>query len=163
MAISHGDLAADGVEASGLDIGEDIRWKENHFYRTVDGKINEHCPAGGRPSIVDRTQPEELTVPIYQTAHYQVRLDAVDRVKTAIEEFVGYVTENEPGSRLYSAWQEVEDPTKFVHLFIFEDEAAHQAHGRSAAVRKFEDVYKPELTAGPVVFTDYKLVAANTR
>jgi quinol monooxygenase YgiN len=98
-------------------------------------------------------------VPIYQTAHYQVRLDAVDRVKVAIEEFVRYVTENEPGSRLYSAWQEVADPTKFVHLFIFEDEAAHEAHGRSAAVRSFEDVYKRELTAGPVVFTDYQLVA----
>jgi len=42
-------------------------------------------------------------VPIYQTAHYQVRQDAVDRVKTAIEEFVRYVTAIEPGSRLYSA------------------------------------------------------------
>ena len=101
-------------------------------------------------------------MPIYQTAHYQVRLDAVDHVKTAIEEFVRYVTENEPGSRLYCAWQEVEDPTKFVHLFIFDDAAAHEAHGRSAAVTAFEDVYKPELTAGPVVFTDYKLVATNT-
>jgi hypothetical protein len=71
-----------------LDTGERIRWRENHFYRIVDGKINEPWPAGDRPSIVDQTQPEELTVPIYQTAHYQVRLDAVDRVKTAIEEFV---------------------------------------------------------------------------
>lgn len=101
-------------------------------------------------------------MPIYQTAHYQVRADAVERVKQAIEEFVGYVTENEPGSRLYAAWQEVNDPTKFVHLFIFEDEAAHEAHGKSAAVRAFEDVYTPELTAGPVVFTDYRLIAANS-
>lgn len=101
-------------------------------------------------------------MPIYQTAHYQVRAAAVDRVKAAIAEFVGYVARNEPGSRLYAAWQEVEDPTKFVHLFIFEDEAAHQTHGSSAAVAKFEAVYTPELTAGPVVFTDYQLVAANT-
>jgi hypothetical protein len=36
-------------------------------------------------------------------------------------------------------------------------------HGRSAAVTKFEGVYKPELTAGPVVFTDYTLVATSTR
>jgi quinol monooxygenase YgiN len=56
----------------------------------------------------------------------------------------------------------VRDPARFVHLFIFEDEAAHQAHGRSAAVRAFEAVYTPELTAGPVVFTDYQLVAAST-
>ena len=99
---------------------------------------------------------------IYQTAHYQVRAEAVDRVKTAIAEFVAYVAQNEPGSRLYSAWQERDDPTKFVHLFIFEDEAAHQAHGRSGAVAKFEAVYQPELTAGPVVFTNYQLVASNT-
>jgi quinol monooxygenase YgiN len=54
------------------------------------------------------------------------------------------------------------DPTKFVHLFTFRDEAAHQAHGQSTAVKAFEEVYTPELTAGPVVFTDYQLVAANT-
>ena len=101
-------------------------------------------------------------MPIYQTAHYQVRAEAVERVKTAIEEFVAYVAQNEPGSRLYSAWQEVEDPTKFVHLFIFEDEAAHKAHGSSGAIARFEAVYRPELTAGPVVFTDYRLVATNT-
>jgi quinol monooxygenase YgiN len=100
-------------------------------------------------------------MPIFQTAHYQVRAEAVDRVKAAITEFVSYVTEHEPGSRLYAAWQEAEDPTKFVHLFIFEDESAHAAHGRSEAVAAFEAVYTPELTAGSVVFTDYHLVAAN--
>ena len=105
---------------------------------------------------------EERAMPIYQTAQYQVRPEAVDRVKRAIGELVRYVTDNEPGSRLYSAWQQADDPTRFVHLFIFEDQAAHEAHGRSAAVRAFEDVYTPELTAGPVIFTDYHLVAANT-
>lgn len=101
-------------------------------------------------------------MPIYQTAHYQVRAAAVDRVRTAIEEFVAYVAQNEPGSRLYAAWQEAGDPTKFVHLFIFEDEPAHRAHGSSDAVARFEAVYTPQLVAGPVVFTDYQLVAANT-
>ena len=67
----------------------------------------------------------------------------------------------EPGSRLYAAWQQQDDPSKFVHLFIFEDEAAYNAHGSSEAVRRFESVYTPELAAGPVVFTDYQLVAAN--
>jgi quinol monooxygenase YgiN len=100
-------------------------------------------------------------MPIYQTAHYQVRADAVDRVLDAIRTFVDYVAANEPGSRLYAAWQQDDDPTRFVHLFIFEDEAAHEAHGRSAAVRAFEAVYQPELTAGPVVFTDYQQVATN--
>jgi quinol monooxygenase YgiN len=99
-------------------------------------------------------------MPIYQTAHYQVQADAVERVKAAVEEFVSYVKANEPGTRLYAAWQEIEDPTKFVHLFIFENEDAHEAHGRSDAVAAFEAVYQPVLVGGPVRFTDYGLVAA---
>jgi hypothetical protein len=46
-------------------------------------------------------------------------------------------------------------------LFIFEDEAAQEAHGSSDAVRHFESVYGPELVGGPVVFTDYVQVATN--
>jgi quinol monooxygenase YgiN len=100
-------------------------------------------------------------MPIYQTAHYQVRPSAVESVNGAIETFVRYVAEHEPGTRLYAAWQQADDPTRFVHLFIFEDEAAHEAHGSSDAVRAFEDVYSPELVGGPVVFTDYLQVATN--
>lgn len=98
-------------------------------------------------------------MPIYQTAHYQVKASAVDKVKSAIVEFVEYVAKNEPGSRMYTAWQQKDDPTKFVHLFEFADESAHQAHGASDAVRHFESVYRPELVNGPVVFTDYLLIA----
>jgi quinol monooxygenase YgiN len=74
---------------------------------------------------------------------------------------VEYVAKNEPGSKMYTAWQQKDDPTRFVHLFEFADEAAHQAHGNSGAVRQFEAVYGPELTGGPVVFTDYVLIATN--
>lgn len=61
----------------------------------------------------------------------------------------------------YAAWQQKDDPTRFVHFFIFADEAAHAIHGRSEAVKRFESVYAPELVGGPVVFTDYDLVATN--
>jgi quinol monooxygenase YgiN len=108
---------------------------------------------------VERTEGD--IVLIYQTADYQVRPEAVERVKAAVAEFVTYVTAHEPGTLFYAAWQAKDDPTKFVHLFTFADEAAHRAHGSSAAVKAFEAVYGPELTAGPVVFTDYDLVAAN--
>ena len=101
-------------------------------------------------------------MPIYQTAQYQVRETAVAKVAEAIEEFVRYVKANEPGTKLYASWQQDSDPTRFVHLFIFEDEAAHKAHGASAAVRAFEAVYTPELVGGPVVFTDYVQVATNS-
>ena len=52
-------------------------------------------------------------MPIYQTAHYQVNASAVGRVKAAIAEFVDYVAKNEPGSEVYAAWQQKDDPTKF--------------------------------------------------
>ena len=100
-------------------------------------------------------------MPIYQTAHYEVQPDAVDDVVAAITQFVDYVTQNEPGTRMYSAWQEPGSPGRFVHLFIFDDEAAQRAHGESDAVRAFEDVYRPVLVGGPVVFTDYVQVASN--
>jgi quinol monooxygenase YgiN len=102
-------------------------------------------------------------MPIYQTAHYQVRQDAIPEVVAAIKEFVRYVTEHEPDSLMYTAWQEQNDPSKFVHLFTFADELAHEAHGSSEAVRHFESVYQPVLVDGPVLFTDYELIASNQR
>jgi len=99
-------------------------------------------------------------MPIHTIAEYQVRASGVEKVKHAIEEFVPYVQANEPGTRLYVAWQNQDDPTRFVHFFIFADEAAHKAHGNSAAVKRFEAAYGPELVSKKVTFTDYEPVAA---
>src|SRR5690242_3987759 len=57
-------------------------------------------------------------MPIYTIAKYRVRPSGVDKVKRAIEEFVPYVTQHEPGTRMYLAWQQQDDPTRFVHFFI---------------------------------------------
>jgi quinol monooxygenase YgiN len=96
---------------------------------------------------------------IYQTGGYQVKASAVEKVKKAIQEFVAYVQANEPGTRMYLAWQQKDDPTRFLHLFIFEDEAAQARHGESDAVKRFESIYSPELVGGDVVFTDYEMIA----
>jgi quinol monooxygenase YgiN len=99
-------------------------------------------------------------MPVYTIAEYQVKPSGVEKVKRAIEEFVPYVKSHEPGTRMYTAWQRDDDPTKFVHFFIFEDEAAHSVHAKSDAVKKFEAAYRPELASNGVTFTDYKLVAS---
>jgi quinol monooxygenase YgiN len=99
-------------------------------------------------------------MPIYTIAEYAVKASGVDKVKRAIAEFVPYIQENEPGTRLYVAWQKKDDPMRFVHFFIFADEAAHKAHASSAAVKRFEAAYRPELASEKVVFTDYEMVAA---
>jgi quinol monooxygenase YgiN len=100
-------------------------------------------------------------MPVQTIATYRVKPSGVDKVKRAIAEFVPYVKANEPGTRLYVAWQQKDDPTRFVHFFIFADEAAHAVHGSSAAVKRFEDAYGPELAEGEVVFTDYEVIATN--
>jgi len=96
---------------------------------------------------------------IYQTGAYQVNPSAVDKVKQAIKDFVRYVQANEPGTHMYLAWQQKDDPTRFLHPFIFEDAAAQTRHGQSDAVKRFEAIYSPELVGGDVVFTDYELVS----
>lgn len=101
-------------------------------------------------------------MPIYITATYQVKPDAVERVKQAIQEFVEYVKANEPGTKMYIAWQQQDAPHRFMHFFIFENEAAQAIHSESAAVKRFESIYSPELVGGDVVFTDFDLVATNS-
>jgi hypothetical protein len=51
-------------------------------------------------------------MPIYQTGGYQVRPSGVNKVKQAIQEFVAYVQANEPGTHMYLAWQQQDDPTR---------------------------------------------------
>jgi quinol monooxygenase YgiN len=98
-------------------------------------------------------------MPIYQTGAYQVKPSAVGKVKQAIEDFVRHVQANEPGTHMYLAWQQKDDPTRFLHLFIFEDAGARARHGQSEAVKRFESIYSPELVGENVVFTDYELIA----
>src|ERR1700756_2638978 len=98
-------------------------------------------------------------MPIYQTGGYQVKPSGVNKVKKAIRKSVANVKANEPGTQMYLAWQEKSDPTRFLHLFIFADEAAQTRHGQSDAVKRFESVDSPELVGGEVVLTDYELIS----
>ena len=97
---------------------------------------------------------------IRQLARYQVRPEALERCLAAIREFVAYVRANEPGTLRYEVWQQREDPTRFVHIFVFRDADADRIHSESAAVKKFAGVLYPECLA-PVEFIDYQLMASN--
>jgi quinol monooxygenase YgiN len=102
---------------------------------------------------------KRFVMAIYQTGAYRVKPESIAKVKAAIEELVGHLRANEPGTQMYLAWQEKDDPTRFIHLFIFADAAAHERHGQSEAVKRFESVYSPELVGGAVIFTDYQMVS----
>ena len=97
---------------------------------------------------------------IHELARYEVRPESLDGVLAAIHEFVAYVRANEPGALRYEVWQEAERPTRFVHIFVWKDEAANRVHGESAAVKKFAGILYPKCLA-PVEFITYRQVDAN--
>jgi hypothetical protein len=72
-------------------------------------------------------------------------------IEQAIQEFVRYVQANEPCTQMYLAWQEMDEPIRLLHLFIFDDPAAQTRPGQSEAVKRFESIYSPELVGGAVV------------
>lgn len=49
---------------------------------------------------------------------------------------------------------------EFVHIFVFRDTAADQAHSESAAVKKFSSILYPECLA-PVEFIVYGFIVSN--
>jgi len=95
-----------------------------------------------------------------QLARYQVRPESIDLCLAAIHEFVAYVRANESGTLRYEVWQERDDPTRFVHIFVFRDAEADRIHSESAAVKKFSSILYPECLA-PVEFIDYQHVVSN--
>jgi quinol monooxygenase YgiN len=107
-------------------------------------------------AIADAADTKEIRL----LARYQVRPEALSQCLAAIGAFVAYVRAHEPGTLRYEVWQERDDPTRFVHLFIFSDTDAHRRHSESAEVRQFASVLYPACLA-PVEFIDYRPIASN--
>ena len=99
-------------------------------------------------------------MPIYMTAQFKVKPESREKCEQAVREFVDYVKRHEPRTRLYTALQETEDATNFLHFFVFENEAARDLHSNSDAVNRFTAILYPE-TLAPVEFREYILVASN--
>jgi quinol monooxygenase YgiN len=98
---------------------------------------------------------------IHQTAYFVVRDDALQVCKNAIREFVDYVRENEPNTFLYTSLQAKQNPSEFLHYFIFRDENARQVHANSEAVSRFTSILYPNLVA-PVEFTEHEVFATTS-
>ena len=98
---------------------------------------------------------------VYKTAAFRIREDGVAEALEAIQGFVDNVKDKEPGTLQYISVQSTSDPTRFLHFFIFEDEAAERIHATSDYVNKFTDTLYPLLDGDAVEFTDYRLVASS--
>src|ERR1700730_6502772 len=116
----------------------------------IRGRIGGNSDLSPCPSFTVIFSFRESPMPIHTIAQYRVKPSGVDKVKRAIAEVVPYVRANEPGTNLslacpiepgtkkYRELQQKNYPTRFVHFFIFEDEAPYAAHAGSAAVKRFE-------------------------
>ncbi len=108
---------------------------------------------------INRSDPDTTHQQVHQLAFYEIHPEALDKVKVAIDRFVSYIRSNEPGTLRYDVWQEPDHPTRFVHIFIFRDQAANDRHSSSKEVKEFADILYPECLA-PVKFVDYQQVAS---
>jgi quinol monooxygenase YgiN len=98
-------------------------------------------------------------MPIYMTAQWNCRKGAEATVTAALREFVAAVGQQESGTQVYTALQSVNDPTRFMTSFVFEDEAARQYHRSTEWVKRFTGIIYP-LNEGEVLLTGYHLVAS---
>jgi quinol monooxygenase YgiN len=98
-------------------------------------------------------------MPVFMTARFIVRPEAREKCEQAIREFIDYIKANEPGTLRYTSLQQADDPTSYMHFFIFQDEAARDKHANSEGVSRFTSVLYPQ-TLAPVEFTEYKMVAS---
>jgi quinol monooxygenase YgiN len=99
---------------------------------------------------------------IYQTARFRVRPEGLARCEAAIREFIEYIKSREPGTLLYISLQDAQDPTNFLHYFIFQDDEAREQHANSEGVHRFTDILYPQ-TLASVEFTDYIAFASTRR
>ncbi len=95
---------------------------------------------------------------IAKTAAFAVRPESLARCEEVIRKFVDDVTSQEAGTRVYVSLRERRDPTRFVHVMVFEDEAAEAAHSDAERTHRFTAALYPHTLEG-VAFTDCSLVA----
>ena len=100
----------------------------------------------------------EYFMAIYMTAQYQVHPSQTEEVKASIRPLVEHVKSHEPLTTIYIAQQQILDPSQFMHILRFEDEAALKTHQSSPASAQFVQTVYPQ-TLKPIEFMEYNLIA----
>ena len=95
---------------------------------------------------------------VAKTARFAVHPDSRARCEAAIRELVSAL-DDEPGTRVYMALSERGDPTRFLHVMVFDDEAADERHRHAEHTKRFVETLYPHTLEG-VAFNDFTLVNA---
>lgn len=94
---------------------------------------------------------------ICKVARYRIQPAWRSQALQAIETFVEAIAAHEPHTH-YAAYQEPDGLT-FLHLMVFPDAAAEQAHAGAPYTQAFVEALYPNCQAEPT-FTDLRLLAA---
>jgi len=131
----------------------------------MDGShVSEHSASqndGGLVGLGFRLSQSELAPgarPVYRTTEFRVSAESVGKCVRAIQEFVSYVRECEPGTLVYLSLRDKKEPTHFIHFMAFTDSKSMASHGSSSAHQEFISVLYPEVEGG-VVISDFDVVA----
>lgn len=97
---------------------------------------------------------------IFRIARYAIRPETTEACKAFIRDTVAYTEAHEPGTLLYMVLQDADEPTHFVHISAYEDEAALARHiSGEPMTTGIREILHPAMT-GPVEFTQYTMVDA---
>jgi quinol monooxygenase YgiN len=91
-----------------------------------------------------------------KTARFTVHPDAREPCEAATREFVSAL-DSEPGTRVYVALRERGDPTRFLHVMVFDDEAADERHRQAEHTKRFVEALYPHTLEG-VAFHDFTMI-----
>lgn len=84
-------------------------------------------------------------------ARIKVKADQIDAFKAVFTELSQQVRANEPGNKLYDLFQAKDDPTQFVVMEIYADQAALTAHGASEHFKAAGPKMGPCLDGRPTI------------
>jgi quinol monooxygenase YgiN len=80
---------------------------------------------------------------------FTVKTESLETVITIIREFISAIEEKEPGTLMYKSLQKSDEPEKFLHVMIFEDEQAQRFHRQTEHCKHFVDNLYPLCTEMP--------------
>ncbi len=86
---------------------------------------------------------------INKKAYYKIKPESIEKVKTAIDEFVNEIAEKETNTN-YCSYQKKEDETAFIHVMSFRSKEDEELHRNSTHTKKFVEILYPECVEGPI-------------